>query len=112
VIRVGRETFRCKCPKEWRTDCTEWAHLTPDLRRSYFLSSAEIGVLAISTLVPPFFAYFVDGWKAAGTAARWGFTFGLAFAALLWMIKMAIVFFSLRRVAHSVPPRGGWPWNW
>ena len=74
VTRVGRETFTCKCRTEWKTGFVEWSHLSPEKKRSYFFSEAEIGVAAISILVPPIFGYFVADrpWQGVVTAAKWG----------------------------------------
>jgi hypothetical protein len=98
VIRVGREVFVCKCGKGWSTGYTEWSHLSPKKRRDYFISSAEIGVLMICTVVPPLFAYFIEkSWAPVLRATGWGFCVGLAFAAVLWLIKLCIIGLSLRR---------------
>src|SRR4051812_18520144 len=74
VIRIGKEAYVCKCPKTWTTGRIEWNHLSRERRRLYFFSEAEIGVLAICTLVPPLFGYFIsDGWRGAMKAGSWGF---------------------------------------
>ena len=115
VIRLGRETYTCKCPKEWPTGHTEWAHLTPRQCKEYFFSSAEIGVLVICTVMPALFGYFVgaQGLISAAIAAGWGLVVGLSFVAFLWFLKMVYVKLSLRRLPHPVTElHGGWPWNW
>jgi hypothetical protein len=114
VIRLGHETFRCKCGKDWDTGRKEWAHLTREQRLSYFFSQAEYGVLAICTVTPPLFAYFIaDRWRSAGMAAVYGLLVGLFFCVLLWAHKMLLVKLSLRRCPHPIADlRGGWPRNW
>lgn len=98
VTRIGKETFVCKCNKSWPTGNVEWARLGKGERRSYFLSSAEIGVLLISLLVPPLFGYFIGpGWVSALRAGAWGLAVGSLFVLFLWLIKVCIVAFSLRR---------------
>jgi hypothetical protein len=105
VIRVGREKFVCKCNKEWNTGNVEWAHLDKKQRKSYLLSSAEIGVILICTLVPPVFGYFTGpGWRAALEAGAWGFAVGFAFACILWMIKAVLIMVSLRRCPEAPNP--------
>src|SRR5438128_696153 len=114
VIRIGKETFVCKCPKEWPTGCTEWAHLGEAEKKSYFFSTAEIGVLGICTVLPAIFGFFVGdhGWHSAVYAAVWGAIVGLVFGLFLWSIKCVLVGLSLRRVSRPAGTlsRGGWPW--
>ncbi len=59
VIRLGKETYTCKCNKRWSTGQVEWAHLSPEKRREYFFSTAEIGVLVLCVGIPPLFAWFI-----------------------------------------------------
>ena len=66
VIRIGKETFVCKCGTAWRTGRVEWAHLTPRMRHSYFLSTAEIGVLVLCPLAGALFASLVTANKWMG----------------------------------------------
>lgn len=104
VIRLGRETFTCKCKKQWPTGCVEWNHLSREQRRAYFVSTAEIGVLVICTFMPALFGYFIgNGWPSALNAAAWGFVVGVAFVAVLWLIKVSMVGLSLRRCPAVAP---------
>ncbi len=116
VIRLGKEFHTCKCDRQWPTGHTEWAHLTPRQRRRYFVSEAEIGVLAISTGTPLLFAPFLAQRPLHGavTAAAYGLLFGLAFDAVLWFLKATYVRLSLRRVPHpdQAELRGPLPWQW
>jgi len=115
-VRIGKETYRCSCGEEYSTGHREWANLAEEERRGYFVSSAEIGVVIISTAMPALFAYFVfDGWRSAGRAAVWGLLVGLVIIAFLWTIKIVIVKLSKRRVpvvAETFGPPGLWPWQW
>ena len=120
VIRLGKEVYVCKCNKAWPTGHVEWVHLTPEQRRQYFFSTAEIGVLVISVLAPALFGFFVASgahWTPAMgalVAASYGFLVGLVFVAILWALKMLYVRLSLRRCAHenAFEPRGALPWQW
>jgi hypothetical protein len=115
VIRLGRETYTCKCPKEWQAGHIEWVHLTPEQRKSYFFSTAELGVVVMCVLAPALFGYFVGsrGFISAGIAAGWGLLVGLGWVGFLWFLKVIYVKLSLRRLPHPVTDlRGGWPWNW
>jgi hypothetical protein len=106
VIRLGREAFICKCKRQWPTGRVEWNHLSHEQRRAYFISSAEIGVLVICTIMPALFGYFIgNGWPSALKAEAWGFVVGAVFVAVLWLIKLSLVGLSLRRcpaVEHSI----------
>jgi hypothetical protein len=62
VIRLGKEAFICKCNKRWQTGRVEWSHRSREQRRAYFVSSAEIGVLVICTIMP---ALIGNGWSSA-----------------------------------------------
>ena len=114
VIRLGKEFYVCKCKKQWPTGHTEWAHLTPEQRKEYFFSTAEIGVLLICTVCPALFGYFIgSGWRSALNAGTWGIVVGIVWIGFLWVLKMIFVKFSLRRSPHPViDVRGGWPWDW
>ena len=115
MIRVGREVFTCKCGDNWATGYLEWTHLSPSQKHSYFFSEAEIGVAAISFLVPPFFGYFIADipWRGVRTGAKWGAIVGGAFVALLWVIKCGIVTLSLHRCPPPVnETKGLFPWEW
>jgi len=115
VIRIGREVFACKCGNDWSTGRVEWAHLTPEQRQEYFFSTAEIGVMVISTIFPALFGYFVGskGWHSALIAGLWGGLVGLVICSFLWLMKMFIVWRSLRRLPHAeTGPTGYWPWEW
>lgn len=105
VIRLGKEVFVCKCNKQWPTGRVEWAHLSRAQRRAYFVSTAEIGVLVICTIMPALFGYFVgNGWSSALSWSLWGFAFGVVFVAVLWSIKAVLVAISLRRCATASDP--------
>ena len=99
VIRIGRETFVCKCGTVWPTGRVEWAHLTPRMRRSYFFSTAEIGVLLLCPSVGGLFAFFIAGNRWTGML--WGLLGGLAVAMALilamWVLKFVFARLSLRR---------------
>ncbi len=116
VVRLGKESFICKCNKEWSTGHREWTHLTLAERRGYFLSQAEIGVLAISVATPALFAAFIAQHAVSGamTAAAYGLVFGLAFVGVLWALKAIYVRLSLRRCPHEnrTELRGFLPWQW
>jgi hypothetical protein len=104
VIRLGKETFICKCKKQWPTGRVEWSHLSRDQRRAYFVSTAETGVLVISTIMPALFGYFVgNGGPAALRAGIWGLGVGVLLAGVLWMIKLWLVALSLRRSPVGTP---------
>lgn len=104
VIRLGKETFTCKCKKQWPTGRVEWSHLSREQRRAYFVSSAEIGVLVICTIMPALFGYFIgNGWSSALRAGIWGFGVGVMFAAVLWLVKISLVGLSLRRCPAVAP---------
>ena len=112
VIRIGEETFVCKCGTAWPTGRIEWAHLTPRMRRSYFLSTAEIGVLILWPFAGGLFAFFIAQNKWMGLL--WGILGGLvvaaAFVAVMWALKFTIVKFSLHRCPPdllSTPVGGG-----
>ena|SRR5579859_4081621 len=114
VIRVGNETFVCRCGDKHWTGLLEWCHLTELQRREYFVSPLEVGVLITCIFASPFFAYFIgDGMKSAATALRWGALIGLGSAAISWTIKILVIKISLRRCPHEtgfVP--GTAPWTW
>ena len=97
VIRIGKEMFVCKCGTAWPTGRLEWAHITPRMRRSYFLSTAEIGVLILWPFAGALFAFFIAQNRWIGLL--WGILGGLAvaavFVAVMWALKLAIVKFSL-----------------
>jgi hypothetical protein len=99
VIRIGKEAFVCKCGTAWPTGRVEWAHLTPRMRRSYFLSTAEIGVLILCPFMGGLFTFFIAQDKWMGLL--WGILDGLVvaavFVAFMWALKFTIVKFSLRR---------------
>lgn len=102
VIRIGKELFVCRCGTAWPTGRVEWAHITPHMRRSYFLSTAEIGVLVLWPLTGGLFALFIAQNKWMGLL--WGILGGLAvaavFVAAMWALKLVIVKSSL----HRCPP--------
>jgi hypothetical protein len=104
VIRIGKEVFVCKCGTAWPTGRVEWAHLTPRMRRSYFLSTAEIGVLLLWPFAGGLFAFFVAQNRWMGLF--WGILGGLAMAvvivAVMWALKFTIVRLSLRRCPVSL----------
>ncbi|MGH9531427.1 MAG: hypothetical protein ACRD2Q_03485 [Terriglobales bacterium] len=103
VTRIGKEVFVCKCGIEWPTGRVEWFRLTPRQQRAYFFSEVEVGVLAICTLVPPLFGYFIgDGWRTALKAAVWGFLVGAGFVLVLWGMKLCIVGASRFRTRHVI----------
>jgi hypothetical protein len=115
VIRVGREVFTCNCGSGWATGYVEWTHLSPSQKHSYFFSEAEIGVAAISFLVPPFFGYFIaeNPWQGVLAGAKWGAIVGGAFVALLWTIKCCIVALSLHRCPPAISEsKSLFPWEW
>ena len=114
VLRVGKETYVCRCNTAFDTGKKEWAHLSVDERRGYFFSQAEIGVMLISAVVPGVFGYFVgSGIESAVSASAWGFLFGAAFVGILWTIKTIIVKTSLRRCPHEPGYVAGVPpWCW
>ena len=120
VIRLGKESYVCKCKKAWPTGNVEWVHLTPEQRRGYFFSQAEIGVLVISVLAPALFGFFLAGWvhrtpaMGALVAASYGLLLGFVFVGILWSLKMLYVRLSLRRCPHEdrFEPRGALPWQW
>jgi hypothetical protein len=116
VIRLGKESFTCKCKKQWLTGHWEWAHLSSSARRAYFISEAEIGVLLLSVGTPALFAWFLAEHRISGalTAAAYGLLFGLLFVAVLWCLKSIYVRLSLRRCPHenSTQLRGLLPWQW
>ena len=99
VIRIGKEVFVCTCGIAWPTGRVEWAHLTPRMRRPYFLSTAEIGVVILSPLVGALFTFFIARNKWMGLL--WGIFGGLAvaavFLAVMWTLKLMFVILSLRR---------------
>jgi len=104
VIRLGKEFYICKCNKQWPTGRVEWSHLSREQRRTYFVSTAEIGVLVICTIMPALFGYFIgNGWSAALRAGIWGFGVGVVFAAFLWLIKISLVGLSVRRCPIGTP---------
>ena len=102
VLRIGKEMFVCKCGTAWPTGRLEWAHITPRMRRSYFLPTAEIGVLILWPFAGALFAFFIAQNRWIGLL--WGILGGLAvaavFVAVMWALKLAIVKFSL----HRCPP--------
>lgn len=104
VIRIGKEAFVCKCGIAWPTGRVEWAHITPRMRRSYFLSTAEIGVLILWPFAGGLFAVFVAQNRWMGLL--WGILGGLAvavgFVGVMWALKFTIVRLSLRRCAISL----------
>lgn len=104
VIRIGKETFVCKCGTAWPTGRVEWAHLTPRMRRSYFLSTSEIGVSILLPLTFGLFAFVIAQNKWMGFL--WGILGGLAmaavFVAVMWALKLTIVKFSLRRCPPDI----------
>ena len=108
VIRLGKETFTCKCGKVWPTGHAEWAHLSATQRRGYFLSTAEIGVAIIFVLLPPIFGYIigVHGWRSALTGLIWGGAIGAVIIGICWVLKSIYVALSLRRCPHEAPQRG------
>lgn len=115
VIRIGKETFTCKCGKQWLTGRDEWAHLSSEQKREYFFSQAEIGVAIICVAIPPLFAFFIggNGWRSAMAAGLWGSLAAAVIVGFLWTLKMIFVSLSLRRCPHDVPDiRGLWPWEW
>ena len=99
VIRLGKETYTCKCGIDWETGRVEWSHLTPRQRRSYFLSTAEIGVLILWPFVGGLFTYFIAKDKLWGLI--WGVVGGLlvagVFVLVMWWLKFAFARASLRR---------------
>ncbi len=94
----------------------EWAHLSPEKRREYFFSTAEIGVLVLCVGIPPLFAWFIAIHPAVAAikAAAYGLSFGLVFVALLWTLKSVYVLASLRRCPHEdqTELHGSLPWQW
>jgi hypothetical protein len=115
VIRVGRESFTCKCGSDWATGYVEWTHLSPSQKHAYFVSEAEIGAAVISILAPPFFGYFIaeNPWRGVLIGAKWGAIVGGAFIALLWAIKCVIVTLSLHRRPPAVnESKSLFPWEW
>lgn len=102
VIRIGKEMFICKCGTAWPTGRLEWAHISPRMRRSYFLSTAEIGVLILGPFAGALFAFFLAQNRWIGLL--WGILGGLAvaavFVAFMWALKLTIIKFSL----HRCPP--------
>jgi uncharacterized membrane protein (DUF485 family) len=116
VIRLGKESFTCKCKKQWLTGHKEWAHLSPTERRAYFISEAEIGVLLLSIGTPALFALFLAQHQIIGAlaAASYGLLFGLALVVVLWCLKSIYVRLSLRRCPYEnrIELRGLLPWRW
>jgi hypothetical protein len=53
---LGKEAFICKCNKQWPIGRVEWSLLSREQGRAYFVSSGEIGVLVICTIMPAFIA--------------------------------------------------------
>lgn len=99
VIRLGREHFTCKCGIAWETGHFEWAHLTPAQRRSYFFSTAEIGVLLLGPFTGALFTFFIARNRWLGLL--WGLLGGFVVAALaatfMWTLKYIFIRLSLRR---------------
>jgi hypothetical protein len=99
IIRIGEETYTCKCGISWETGRVEWAHLTPQQRRSYFLSTAEVGVLILWPFVGGLFTFFIAKNKWMGLL--WGIVGGLLVAAffvlVMWGFKYMFVRLSLKR---------------
>lgn len=99
VIRLGKEHFVCKCGIEWPTKHIEWAHLTPAQRRSYFLSTAEIGVLILAPLTGGLFTLFIarKPWLGLLSGLAGGLVVAALFVAAMWSLKYVFVKLSLRR---------------
>lgn len=104
VIRIGKETFICKCGTAWPTGYVEWAHLTPRQRRSYFLSTAEIGLLILCPFVGGLFGYFIalNKWSGLLKGAVGGLAVAFVWVMVMWMLKFVFVQLSLRR--HPLDP--------
>ena len=104
VIRIGKETFICKCGTAWPTGYVEWAHLTPRQRRSYFLSTAEIGLLILCPFVGGLFSYFIALNKRSGLVkgVAGGLVTALVWILVMWTMKFVFVLLSLRR--HPLNP--------
>lgn len=102
VIRIGKETFVCKCKTAWPTGRVEWAHLTPQMRRSYFLSTAEIGALILGPFTGGLFAFFLaqNRWIGLLRGILGGLVVASVFVAVMWALKFTFVMFSL----HRCPP--------